>query len=95
MLPRIADLTDDADNYYIVMDYISGSNLLSIIESIGRRLKRSSQVDEELLDVLSYLHGRTPPIIYRDLKPANLIVDDSGRLRLVDFGTARYHSNEA
>ncbi|MGI6122725.1 MAG: serine/threonine protein kinase [Acetivibrionales bacterium] len=96
MLPRIADLTDDADNYYIVMDYISGSNLLSIIESIGKAPEKMlHKWTEELLDVLSYLHGRTPPIIYRDLKPANLIVDDSGRLRLVDFGTARYHSNEA
>lgn len=96
MLPRIADLTEDTDNYYIVMDYISGSNLLSIIENQGNVPEKTLiKWTGELLDVLLYLHDRTPPIIYRDLKPANLIVDDSGRLRLVDFGTARYHIDEA
>lgn len=96
MLPRIADLTEDTDNYYIVMDYIFGSNLLKIIES---KEKVSEQLlfkwTDDLLEVLKYLHSRTPPIIYRDLKPANIIVDDTNRLRLVDFGTARYHNNEA
>ncbi len=96
MVPRIADLAEDEDNYYIVMDYISGSNLLIIIESQGKIYEKMLiKWTGDLLDVLSYLHGRTPSIIYRDLKPANLIVDDSGRLRLVDFGTARYHTNEA
>ncbi len=96
MVPRIADLAEDEDNYYIVMDYISGSNLLSIIDSQGKVSEKTLiKWTGDLLDVLLYLHGRTPSIIYRDLKPANLIVDDSGRLRLVDFGTARYHTNEA
>lgn len=96
MLPRIADLAEDADNYYIVMDFISGSNLLNIIKSQGKvSEKMLLKWTGDLLDVLLYLHGRTPSIIYRDLKPANLIVDDSCRLRLVDFGTARYHTNEA
>lgn len=95
MLPRIADLTEDKENYYIVMDYISGSNLLKIIDSQGKVPEKILlKWTEDLLGVLMYLHSRIPPIIYRDLKPANIIVDDSGTLRLVDFGTARYHTNE-
>ena len=95
MLPRIADLTEDSDNYYIVMDYFSGSNLLKIIECQGRISERTLlKWTKDILNVLRYLHSRTPPVIYRDLKPANLIVDDSDQLRLVDFGTARYYSDE-
>ena len=94
-MPRIADLTEDKENYYIVMDYISGSNLLKIIDSQGKVPEKILlKWTEDLLGVLMYLHSRIPPIIYRDLKPANIIVDDSGTLRLVDFGTARYHTNE-
>jgi serine/threonine protein kinase len=95
MLPRIADLFEDDDNYFIVMDYFSGSNLMELLQKEG---KISEKVlikwAFELLDALDYLHGRNPPVIYRDLKPSNLIVDDTGRLRLIDFGTARFHREE-
>jgi len=95
MLPRIADLTEDTDNYYIVMDYFPGSNLLRVLEYQGKIPERTLlKWTKDLLDVLKYLHSRIPPIIYRDLKPSNLIVDDIGQLRLVDFGTARYYTNE-
>jgi len=95
MLPRIADLTEDSDNYYIVIDYFPGSNLLRVLECQGKIHERTLlKWTKDLLDVLKYLHSRTPPIIYGDLKPANLIVDDIGQLRLVDFGTARYYTNE-
>lgn len=95
MLPRIADLTEDTDNYYIIMDFIPGLNLLNILDSQGKVAeKRLVKWTGDILDVLMYLHSRTPPIIYRDLKPANLIVDDLDQLRLVDFGTARHHTNE-
>lgn len=95
MLPRITDLAEDTDNYYIVMDYFPGSNLLRVLEYQGKICERTLiKWTKDILDVLKYLHNRVPPIIYRDLKPANLIVDDIGQLRLVDFGTARYYANE-
>ncbi|NLX64077.1 MAG: serine/threonine protein kinase [Clostridiaceae bacterium] len=95
MLPRIADLTEDEDNYYIVMDYIPGSNLLKVLEYQGKIPEKTLlKWTRDLLDVLKYLHSRNPPIIYGDLKPANLIVDDIGQLRLVDFGAARYYTKE-
>ena len=92
MLPRIADVVEDADFYYIVMDYIPGTNLLDYTRMNGKiQEKILFKWTKEILEVLSYLHGRTPPVIYRDLKPANLIVDENGRIRLVDFGTARFN----
>lgn len=92
MLPRIVDLIEDGTHYYIVMDYISGTNLLNYIENYGKIPEEKLYVwTKELLGVLSYLHGRNPPVIYRDLKPSNLILDDAGHLHLIDFGTARFH----
>lgn len=95
MLPRIADLLDDNDNLYIVMDYFSGSNLMDILQKEGRISEKVLvEWTYELIDVLKYLHDRNPPVIYRDLKPSNIIVDDSGRLRLIDFGTAMLHRED-
>ena len=91
MLPRIADMAEDNDNYYIIMDYIEGTNVSDLLNNTGI-IPQNTLVNWTLalLDVLDYLHKRNPPVIYRDLKPGNLIVDDSGRLRLVDFGSAGF-----
>lgn len=94
MLPRIADLIEDQDSCYIVMDYISGTNLLDYVQKKGRIDEKTLlSWSRDLLEVLSYLHGRNPPVIYRDLKPSNLIMDDTGRIKLVDFGTAQLHED--
>ena len=78
------------------MDYIEGTNVSDLLNNTGI-IPQNTLVNWTLalLDVLDYLHKRNPPVIYRDLKPGNLIVDDSGRLRLVDFGSARFHNQEA
>ncbi len=96
MLPRIADMEEDNDNFYIVMDYLEGTNVSELLTNIGI-IPQATLINwaSSLLDVLNYLHTKTPPVIYRDLKPGNLIVDESGRLRLVDFGSARFHNQEA
>lgn len=77
---------------YLVMDYIEGETLLQRYERLGKRMTEN-QVAElalQLCDLLDYLHSIRPePIIHRDLKPSNLMLDASGRLRLIDFGTAR------
>lgn len=96
MLPRIVDLFKDNENFYIVMDYFSGSNLQDLVRKEGRISEKVLvKWTIELLEVLEYLHSRNPPVIYRDLKPANIIVDETGRLKLVDFGTARFHREGA
>ena len=88
-LPMILDLIDTYDMLLLVMTYVEG-------ESLERLLKRQGAQSQEhvinwgkqLCDILGYLHSRTPPIIYTDIKPANIILRSDGQLVLIDFGTA-------
>ncbi len=96
MLPRVADLFEDEQSIYIVMDYIKGETLGDIISREGP-MKETRVIDLaiQLCDVLSYLHGQKPsPVIYRDLKPSNIMLDENDRLHLIDFGTARTFKEE-
>ncbi|MCI8441767.1 MAG: protein kinase [Provencibacterium sp.] len=97
MLPRIVDIEETAEAIYIIEDFIEG-------ESLDKQLDRLGKIPEalvrrwtlELCDVLSYLHGHKPhPIIYRDMKPANLIAGPDGQLRIIDFGIARIYKKES
>ncbi|MEJ7616984.1 MAG: protein kinase [Pyrinomonadaceae bacterium] len=84
-IPTIYDyfFDDDASRFYLVMRYISGGDLLTRLRNApGGRIdeKTVTAWGMELADVLNYLHSRRPPIIYRDLKPANVMIDgNSGR----------------
>jgi hypothetical protein len=90
MLPRIADFFEEKGFVYIVMDYIEGINLLDYIKNSGLIPEKKLILwTKDLLDVLAYLHDKNPPVIYRDLKPSNIILDKEERLRLIDFGSAR------
>ena len=89
-LPSIIDVIDTDDSFLIVMDYIEGNSLSKAIETSGAQ----SQEDviewaKQLCDVLGYLHSQNPPIIYRDMKPANVMLKPDGNISLIDFGTAR------
>ncbi len=89
-LPRIVDIIDREETIYIVMDFIEG-------ESLDKILTEKGPIPEEevinwaiqVCDVLEYLHSRNPPIIYRDLKPANLMLKPNGVICIIDFGIAR------
>lgn len=95
MLPRIADVFDDCDFYYIIMDYISGVNLISYMGEKGKASEKTLiKWARSLLEVFDYLHGRNPAVIFRDLKPSNLILDENNNIRLIDFGTARTNSKD-
>lgn len=95
-IPTIYDyfFDDQANRFYLVMRYISGGDLLTRLRNApGSRIdeKTVTAWGMELADVLHYLHSRRPPIIYRDLKPANVMIDgNSGRVMLIDFGIARW-----
>ena len=81
MLPRIVDIFEDESAVYIVEDYVKG-------------ITRQAFLD--LCDVLDYLHRQTPhPIIYRDMKPANIMLQPDGMLKLIDFGIARTYKQES
>jgi serine/threonine protein kinase len=92
-LPHIYSNFADTDNWYLVIDFIEGTTLEKHLENRGDELLSIGEVLEIgllLCIVLEYLHTRQPPIIYRDLKPANVMLTPDGRVMLVDFGIARY-----
>ena len=89
MLPVIYDLLWEDDIWYMVMEYIQGVTLQEYIEKNGCATEQQVYVwAEQLLDVMCYLHTRKPPVIYRDLKPQNVMVCSEDKLRLIDFGAA-------
>src|SRR5215213_1242714 len=99
-IPTIYDYFYDETlgRFYIVMKDISGGDLASRMRAaVGGRLDEKTVTDwgMQVADVLDYLHSRPKPIIYRDLKPANLMIDgNSGRIMLIDFGIARWVSQQ-
>jgi serine/threonine-protein kinase len=95
-IPTIYDYfyDEEAARFYLVMKYISGGDFLARLRNApGGRIDEKTVTDWacQVADVLEYLHRRPTPIIYRDLKPANLMIDGaSGRVMLIDFGIARW-----
>lgn len=89
-LPSIIDVIDEEDSFLIVMDYIEGNHLGKSLEEYGAQPQELViEWAKQLCDVLGYLHTRKPPIIYRDMKPSNVMLKPDGNLMLIDFGTAR------
>ena len=91
-LIRASDFFEEEGQCYIVMEYIAGPTLYEVLEQSPGTLPVDSvlQWADQLCDGLEYLHSRTPPILHRDLKPGNILLDDLGRVRLIDFGIARF-----
>jgi tetratricopeptide (TPR) repeat protein len=91
-LPRIYEHFTENDRSYLVMDFIEGQTVEEYLAQIGGGPLAVEQVikwAEQLCDVLNYLHTHQPPIIFRDLKPANVMISESGHIYLIDFGIAR------
>lgn len=94
-LPRIVSIVDKPSSLAVVMDYIEGETLLSILKRYGRQ-KEEAVVSWmlEASDVLKYLHSQDPPIIYRDMKPSNIMLSREGHIKIIDFGIAREYSGQ-
>lgn len=89
-LPRIVDIIENNQTVYVVMDYIEGESLNKVLDAYGAQPQDAViEWAKQLSEVLDYLHTRTPPIIYRDMKPANIMLKPDGTVRLIDFGIAR------
>jgi len=90
-IPAITDRFELANRHYLVMEYVEGRNLEEELAVRGEPLPEGLVIDiaRQLCDVLVYLHGLVPPIIYRDMKPSNVMLQSNGRVVLVDFGIAR------
>ncbi|MDB5108045.1 MAG: putative protein kinase [Candidatus Binatus sp.] len=90
-IPAITDRFEIQNRHYLVMEYVEGRNLEEELAARGEPLPEGLVIDiaRQLCDVLAYLHGLVPPIIYRDMKPSNVMLNPNGRVVLVDFGIAR------
>jgi len=96
-IPRIVEMIDNPDYIAIVMDYVEGETLDDIVKK-QKVLSAELVIDwaKQLCDVLGYLHSLQPPHIYRDMKPANLMLEPTGKIKLIDFGIVRkYKPNQS
>jgi serine/threonine protein kinase len=91
-IPRVFDRFSEGNHHFLVMEYINGSTLEEQIKQHGGKLPSESVIEVALqvLDTLEYLHHLQPPVIYRDLKPSNIMVTTDGQAKLIDFGIARH-----
>jgi serine/threonine-protein kinase len=95
-IPRVFDRFSEQNRHYLVMEYIDGVTLEEELKGRGGRLAEPRVIDIalQILDTLAYLHGLEPPVIYRDLKPSNVMLMANGQVKLIDFGIARHFQPE-
>ncbi len=93
-IPTLIDHFAENQRQYLVMEFVAGGDLQAVLDKLGP----GGKLDEDkvlrwarqMLEVLDFLHAQKPPIIYRDLKPGNIMIDKDGRAMLIDFGIARF-----
>ncbi len=90
-LTAVWDYFSQDDEWFLVMEYVPGQTLRDVLKQAGGRLPIGQVIDytRQLCEVLRYLHEQPHPIVFRDLKPGNIMVTPEGELKLIDFGIAR------
>jgi serine/threonine protein kinase/outer membrane protein assembly factor BamB len=90
-IPTISDFFTESVRSYLVMEYVEGSNLEEVLEKTEGMLDEKTVLNwaSQVCDVLIHLHGQTPPIVFRDLKPSNIMLRNNNRIALIDFGIAK------
>lgn len=89
-LVKVTDFFRDGERVYLVMEYVEGQTLSTVLAREGVvAVERVVAWAREICSVLSYLHGQNPPVLFRDLKPSNIMLTGDGQIRLIDFGIAR------
>src|SRR5271165_3548278 len=93
-IPTLIDHFAENSRQYLVMEFVAGGDLQGVLDKLGPKGKLAEDKvlrwARQMLDVLDFLHAQKPPIIYRDLKPGNIMIDKDGRAMLIDFGIARF-----
>ncbi len=93
-IPQVIDYFAENGRHYLVMEYVAGGDLQAHLDQLGADSKipeaKVLRWARQILDVLQFLHAQKPPIVYRDLKPGNIMIDHHGRAMLIDFGIARF-----
>ncbi|MDQ2807588.1 MAG: serine/threonine-protein kinase [Chloroflexota bacterium] len=93
-LPQFGGIFSEDGKYYLIMEFVQGRTLEQTVGSSRGFLPESRVLSwaAQLCDVLNYLHKQQPPIIYRDMKPGNvMLLDNDDQIKLIDFGIARFH----
>jgi len=93
-LPEFGGIFSEDGKYYLIMEFVQGRTLEQTVGTSRGFLPESRVLGwaAQLCDALNYLHQQHPPIIYRDMKPGNvMLLDDGARIKLIDFGIARFH----
>lgn len=93
-LPKVSDYFSDGNRDYLVMDYVPGPDLHQMVVDARREDRFLNETTvlawvSQLCDALSYLHDQKPPVLHRDVKPANIKLTPEGRVKLVDFGLVK------
>lgn len=91
-IPKVIDAFEHGGNHYLVLEYVDGDTLEALLTARGQPFSEAEVQPwlDQLCSVLAYLHERRPPIIFRDLKPQNIMFSRSGQIKLIDFGIARF-----
>lgn len=93
-LPKVSDFFTEGSSDYLVMDYVPGVDLKSMLDEARRAgqfldLAEVLRWAEQIAEALEYLHSQDPPVVHRDIKPSNLKLTPSGLIKLVDFGLVK------
>ncbi|MEZ4666914.1 MAG: serine/threonine-protein kinase [Anaerolineae bacterium] len=89
-IPKIFDFFDQNDRVYLVMEFINGRDLETLLAQTKELpIEKIIEWAIDLCDVVEYLHTQPKPIVFRDMKPSNIMVDQFGKIRLIDFGIAK------
>ncbi len=93
-LPKVSDIFSEAESDYLVMDFVPGKDLRTLMVEARQRGEFLPEQDVltwalQILDALIYLHSQEPPILHRDVKPSNLKLTPNGIVKLVDFGLVK------
>lgn len=95
VLPKIFNLIKEEDSFFLIMEYVEGMNLKEYVLKNGTlKTKMLKDIMEQVCSGLYYLHSLEPPVIYRDLKPSNIIFKEDGTVKLIDFGIAKRYSRD-